>query len=173
MTAHPPPVPPEQRSPYAGATPADQDKAGDTKGDPNLAEQGRQGNIAQNTTHKGFQQDRGRHPGGGCHRRSPPPGRDNRGATRTAASRRGARAVTAILGGLLGRTPSETMPRQATDMAPGPRTNPHVGPSAGRGPGRRSIVPCPGRPPGPGQQRQAAGRSSVLIQPGLRLSNAS
>ena len=58
MTAHLPPVPPEQRSPYAGATSTEQNKGGDNKGDANHAEQGRQGNIAQNTTHKGFQQDR-------------------------------------------------------------------------------------------------------------------
>ena len=58
MTAHLPPVPPEQRSPYAGATSTEQAKDHADKGDPNLAEQGRQGNIAQNTTHQGFQQDR-------------------------------------------------------------------------------------------------------------------
>ncbi len=58
MTAHLPPVPPEQRSPYVGATSTEQAKDHDNKDDPNLAEQGRQGNIAQNTNHKGFQQDR-------------------------------------------------------------------------------------------------------------------
>lgn len=60
MTAHPPPVPPDQVSNKgAGATsgPADQ-KTIQPPRDPNLAEQGRQGAIKQNTTNKGYQQDR-------------------------------------------------------------------------------------------------------------------
>lgn len=61
MTAHPPPVPPDQR-PKAG--PKDDGKAsvaeGTTHGSPNgnLAEQGQAGNTKQNTTNKGLQQDR-------------------------------------------------------------------------------------------------------------------
>lgn len=61
MSAHPPPVPPDQR-PKAG--PKDTGKANlaevakpDTA-DGNLAEQGRAGNTKQNTTNKGLQQDR-------------------------------------------------------------------------------------------------------------------
>ena len=61
MSAHPPPVPPEQRPKQGGD---DLSKA-DVKGNPgmgtpdgNLAEQGRAGNIKQNTTNKGLQQDR-------------------------------------------------------------------------------------------------------------------
>jgi hypothetical protein len=61
MSAHPPPVPPDQR-PKAG--PDDSGKASVTgnakQGSPdgNLAEQGRAGNTKQNTTNKGLQQDR-------------------------------------------------------------------------------------------------------------------
>lgn len=61
MSAHPPPVPPDQR-PKLG--PKDDGKSsvanGPASGDPNgnLAEQGRAGNIKQNTTNKGLQQDR-------------------------------------------------------------------------------------------------------------------
>jgi hypothetical protein len=70
MTAKPQPIPPEQRS-HTGQKP---DVAGDTlgrrdevtdlqssepgDGDVNLKEQGRQGNIHQNTHHQGYQQDR-------------------------------------------------------------------------------------------------------------------
>jgi hypothetical protein len=59
MTAHPPPVPSQQRSPYEGDDKADekQENCG-TQRDRNLAEQGRQGNIKQNTTNQGYQQDR-------------------------------------------------------------------------------------------------------------------
>jgi hypothetical protein len=61
MSAHPPPVPPDQR-PKAGPQNADKasvaDKADTGSPDGNLAEQGRAGNIKQNTTNKGFQQDR-------------------------------------------------------------------------------------------------------------------
>ena len=61
MSAHPPPVPPAQRS-TKGPGPADAaGTAGKTGEAPaqeqNLAEQGRQG-AKQNTTNKGFQQDR-------------------------------------------------------------------------------------------------------------------
>lgn len=63
--SHLPPVPPANRAPMgsAGANPG-----GDLKGDiaeankasknRNLGEQGRQGNIKQNTTNQGYQQDR-------------------------------------------------------------------------------------------------------------------
>jgi len=66
MSAHPPPVPPDQRSPQgAGSDHSQADKTGG-KADPrqadpanrNLAEQGSQGAIKQNTTNKGLQQDR-------------------------------------------------------------------------------------------------------------------
>lgn len=58
MSAHPPPVPPDQQSPHAGPK-ADVTKAGPGEPrDPNLGEQGRQGNSKQNTTNKGLQQDR-------------------------------------------------------------------------------------------------------------------
>jgi hypothetical protein len=61
MSAHPPPVPPDQR-PKAG--PKDDGKAsaagssGTGSANGNLAEQGQAGNTKQNTTNKGFQQDR-------------------------------------------------------------------------------------------------------------------
>ena len=59
MSSKPPPIPPEQRSPK-GPSPrvdrSDDDEAGPQES--NLAEQGRQGNIKQNTTNKGYQQDR-------------------------------------------------------------------------------------------------------------------
>jgi hypothetical protein len=62
MSAHPPPVPPEQRPPHGGAPARTR---GETKPDPNRPapspnpdERGRQGNLKQNTTHQGYQQDR-------------------------------------------------------------------------------------------------------------------
>ncbi len=61
MSAHPPPVPPDQRPRQGGG---DLDRADTAQGpgpgsaDGNLAEQGRAGNIKQNTTNKGLQQDR-------------------------------------------------------------------------------------------------------------------
>jgi hypothetical protein len=63
MSAHPPPVPPEQRSPKetggTSSAPTDEKmKPGYDARDRNLAQQGRQGAIKQNTTNKGFQQDR-------------------------------------------------------------------------------------------------------------------
>ncbi|MBV9812573.1 MAG: hypothetical protein JO326_07470 [Acetobacteraceae bacterium] len=61
MSAHPPPVPPDQR-PKIGPADSHSDAAAPegVRGprDPNLAEQGRQGNIQQNTTNTGYQQDR-------------------------------------------------------------------------------------------------------------------
>jgi hypothetical protein len=66
MSAHPPPVPPDQRSPKGTGTDRSQaasvgGEADPRKADPanrNLAEQGRQGAIKQNTPHKGLQHDR-------------------------------------------------------------------------------------------------------------------
>ncbi len=60
MTAKPPPVPPEQRSPKGpgGAEPRKSGEASGAEKEPNLAEQGRQGNLKQNTTNQGYQQDR-------------------------------------------------------------------------------------------------------------------
>lgn len=62
MTAKPPPIPPANRSPVPGNEPP---VATDTapnmrKADRgrNLNEQGRQGNIHQNTTNQGYQQNR-------------------------------------------------------------------------------------------------------------------
>jgi hypothetical protein len=62
MTAHPPPIPPDQRQPHKGEA-AQTKSAGnqvqrDNRDKRNLAEQGRQGNIKQNTTNQGYQQDR-------------------------------------------------------------------------------------------------------------------
>ncbi len=60
MSAHPPPVPPEQRPRHGGdaakADVSDHTAAGSPNG--NLAEQGQAGNSKQNTTNKGLQQDR-------------------------------------------------------------------------------------------------------------------
>ena len=57
-----PPVPPAAKSDKGpGDTPKGKpksDAAAQGSKDRNLAEQGRQGNVKQNTTHKGFQQDR-------------------------------------------------------------------------------------------------------------------
>jgi hypothetical protein len=61
MTAKPPPVPRENQTDKGpgGAPRAPKDT---TKHDPeakkNLRQQGRQGNISQNTTNQGYQQDR-------------------------------------------------------------------------------------------------------------------
>jgi hypothetical protein len=63
--AHLPPVPPANRT-TKGPGPQDgtpreakqQAEAGPNPKDRNLGEQGRQGNIKQNTTHQGFTQDR-------------------------------------------------------------------------------------------------------------------
>lgn len=57
-----PPVPPEGRSPKGagGANPGRDraDVADGDKRDRNLEQQGRQGNIRENTRHQGYQQDR-------------------------------------------------------------------------------------------------------------------
>ena len=55
-----PPVPPANRSPYGpGSDPKVADDQAAKPGVPeNLQEQGRQGNIAQNTHNQGHQQDR-------------------------------------------------------------------------------------------------------------------
>ncbi|MDB5614537.1 MAG: hypothetical protein JWQ22_2190 [Devosia sp.] len=62
MTKHLPPIPPNNRSPKG---PGDQERldpnagsGGAHGGERNLVEQGRQGNIKQNTTNQGYQQDR-------------------------------------------------------------------------------------------------------------------
>jgi hypothetical protein len=57
MSAHPPPIPPEQQAPHGGAT-AKEPSGVRPPADPNTTEQGRQGNLAQNTRHPGTQQDR-------------------------------------------------------------------------------------------------------------------
>ena len=58
----PPPVPPANRSPNDPGSNPDAKPDVKTDGKPpkrkNLAEQGRQGNIKQNTTNQGYQQDR-------------------------------------------------------------------------------------------------------------------
>jgi hypothetical protein len=64
--SHMPPVPPAGRSPIGGSANAgsgndmSQQVAEDNKASKNrnLGEQGRQGNVKQNRTHKGYQQDR-------------------------------------------------------------------------------------------------------------------
>jgi hypothetical protein len=59
-----PPIPKEQRSfrgqraDIEGATSTDARPSGPARAETNLAEQGRQGNIRQNTTHQGNVQDR-------------------------------------------------------------------------------------------------------------------
>jgi hypothetical protein len=58
-----PPVPPANRSPKGPGsdpkvTPHDQKPADTGSASKNLAEQDRQGNIRQNTTNQGYQQDR-------------------------------------------------------------------------------------------------------------------
>jgi hypothetical protein len=62
MTKRMPPVPPANRSPKGpgdASTPEPQPRQPEHGNrERNLAEQGRQGNIAQNTTHQGYQQDR-------------------------------------------------------------------------------------------------------------------
>ncbi|MCG6112183.1 MAG: hypothetical protein MEQ74_08365 [Paracoccus sp.] len=62
MTKTGPPIPPENRS-DKGPKGADDrsvstDAATPDQGSRNLAQQGRQGNIKQNTTHQGYQQNR-------------------------------------------------------------------------------------------------------------------
>jgi hypothetical protein len=62
MSAHPPPVPPDQRSDKASGAAATHKETHPKQGyrpeDRNLGEQGRQGAVKQNTTNKGYQQDR-------------------------------------------------------------------------------------------------------------------
>jgi hypothetical protein len=54
-----PPVPPEQRSPKGpGSAPEPQKDDTPASRGKNLREQGRQGNIYQNTHNQGYQQDR-------------------------------------------------------------------------------------------------------------------
>jgi hypothetical protein len=54
-----PPVPPEQRSPKGPGSDPEVSKDDDTSArNRNLREQGRQGNIYQNTHNQGYQQDR-------------------------------------------------------------------------------------------------------------------
>jgi hypothetical protein len=57
--SHMPPVPPASRSKRPGETRrAEQDTSLKKRPPANPAEQGRQGNINQNTHHQGYQQDR-------------------------------------------------------------------------------------------------------------------
>lgn len=61
MSAHPPPVPPEQQNKFGSSgsgAPSDAQPENFKAQNRNLAEQGRQGNTKQNTTNKGLQQDR-------------------------------------------------------------------------------------------------------------------
>jgi hypothetical protein len=59
MSAKPPPVPPANRSSKGtGADPRVKMDDGKPPEPENLTEQGRQGNIHQNTTNQGYQQDR-------------------------------------------------------------------------------------------------------------------
>jgi len=62
MAAHPPPIPEEQKSPHETGidpqTSPDQQRHRENRLNRNLEEQGRQGNTKQNTTNKGYQQDR-------------------------------------------------------------------------------------------------------------------
>lgn len=60
MSKHLPPIPPENQSSKGPGEHKAMDREtakGDTR-QRNLAEEGRQGNIKQNTTHQGYQQDR-------------------------------------------------------------------------------------------------------------------
>jgi hypothetical protein len=62
MSSHPPPKPTEQKNPYEHGTGTDKQSAQtverENRRDHNLKEQGRQGNVKQNTTNEGYQQDR-------------------------------------------------------------------------------------------------------------------
>lgn len=60
MSAHPPPVPPEQRPPHGTERASNVGGADQARpaADPNTPEQARQGNTKQNVTNKGLQQDR-------------------------------------------------------------------------------------------------------------------
>ncbi len=60
MSSRPPPVPPANRSPKGPGSDPEAGKGAikDVQPRDNLAEQGRQGNVHQNTTNQGYQQDR-------------------------------------------------------------------------------------------------------------------
>jgi hypothetical protein len=62
MAAHPPPKPTEQTNPHESGRATDKQRAQQIERENRLhrnpREQGRQGNIDQNTTNKGYQQDR-------------------------------------------------------------------------------------------------------------------
>jgi hypothetical protein len=63
MSAHPPPVPPANRSQKGPGEPATEAKGGGTKIHPskapnNIDEEGERGNVKINTTNQGYQQDR-------------------------------------------------------------------------------------------------------------------
>ena len=59
MPTRPPPMPPANRSPKgAGPRRKTRAKPGTNPKGKNLSEQGRQGNIRQNTRNQGYQQDR-------------------------------------------------------------------------------------------------------------------
>ena len=62
MTSRMPSVPPANRSPKGPGDQSEPSTSSDAKGadqpSESLKEQGRQGNIKQNTTHQGYQQDR-------------------------------------------------------------------------------------------------------------------
>ena len=61
MPAHPPPVPPEQRNPHekpGAVSDSGSQTDRDNRLNRNTSEQGRQGNVKQNTTNTGYQQDR-------------------------------------------------------------------------------------------------------------------
>jgi len=63
MSAHPPPVPPANRSSKGPGEPADtpkgtEQKVHPTKAPNNAAEEGQTGNSKINTTNQGYQQDR-------------------------------------------------------------------------------------------------------------------
>jgi hypothetical protein len=62
MSAHPPPIPPEQKNPRGGSVAPERTSGKqadhDNRLQRNLSEQGRQGNVKQNTTNQGYQQDR-------------------------------------------------------------------------------------------------------------------
>ncbi len=61
MSSQPPPVPPEQRNPHETAVAREHPRTEAERNarlNRNLGEQGRQGNIKQNTTNQGHQQDR-------------------------------------------------------------------------------------------------------------------
>jgi len=61
MSKHLPPIPPDSVSPKGPGSTDHLENAKDhapNKGERNLAQQGRQGNTKQNTTHQGYQQDR-------------------------------------------------------------------------------------------------------------------